>query len=124
MSASLIADICSWILNALITSTKLVTKANSPAMAVGSLASLAGFVIVMVYVARPVVVRIVKRTPTGELVSEASFLGVVLAALVAAFVTETIGYASLTENVVCNICYRKLLSDIENVFKLIKGLST
>ncbi|KAM3274087.1 hypothetical protein ACQJBY_043336 [Aegilops geniculata] len=93
LTASLITDVTSWFLRACFAAAFLVTEAKSPAFTTKILASFVGFVFFVAFVARPAGRYIAyKRTPAGDLLSEGSFVVVVIAALLSALVTDVIGF--------------------------------
>ncbi|XP_062181969.1 cation/H(+) antiporter 15-like [Phragmites australis] len=93
LTASLITDVTSWFLRACFAAGFLVTEAKSPAFTAKILASFVAFVLFVAFVARPAGRYIAhKRTPTGALLSEGSFVVVVIAALLSALVTDAIGF--------------------------------
>ncbi|GJN07189.1 hypothetical protein PR202_ga24997 [Eleusine coracana subsp. coracana] len=93
LTASLITDVTSWFLRACFAAAYLISDAKSPAFTAQILLSFFGFVAFVGFVARPVGRYIAyKRTPTGALLSEGSFVVVVIAALLSALVTDAIGF--------------------------------
>ncbi|PKA63169.1 Cation/H(+) antiporter 15 [Apostasia shenzhenica] len=92
LTASLITDVCNWAVSSVETAAKLAVKAGSPEMAVASVAALAAFSLFVVFVARPVALWTVRRTPAGQLMDEGHFVAMIVAALLAAFTTEVLGY--------------------------------
>ncbi|KAJ1264465.1 hypothetical protein BS78_08G002700 [Paspalum vaginatum] len=93
LTASLITDVTSWFLRACSAAVFLVSEARSPAFTAKILASFVAFVLFVAFVARPAGRYIAyKRTPTGALLSEGSFVVVVIAALLSALVTDAIGF--------------------------------
>ncbi|KAF0905406.1 hypothetical protein E2562_004383 [Oryza meyeriana var. granulata] len=90
LTASLITDVTSWFLRACFAAAFLITEAKSPVFTAKVLASFATFVL---FVARPAGRYIAhKRTPAGDLLSEGSFVVVVIAVLLSALVTDVIGF--------------------------------
>ncbi|RLM58406.1 cation/H(+) antiporter 15-like [Panicum miliaceum] len=82
LTASLITDVTSWFLRACSAAVFLVSEAKSPAFTAQILASFVAFVLFVGFVARPTGRYIAyKRTPAGSLLSEGSFVVVVIAAL-------------------------------------------
>ncbi|KAL5205385.1 hypothetical protein ABZP36_033594 [Zizania latifolia] len=93
LTASLITDVTSWFLRAFFAAAFLVMEAKSPVFTAQVLASFAAFVLFVAFVARPAGRYIAqKRTPAGDLLSEGSFVVVVIAALLSALVTDAIGF--------------------------------
>jgi len=93
LTASLITDVTSWFLRACSAAVFLVSEAKSPAFTAQILASFVAFVLFVGFVARPAGRYIAyKRTPAGALLSEGSFVVVVIAALLSALVTDAIGF--------------------------------
>ncbi|RCV36584.1 hypothetical protein SETIT_7G329400v2 [Setaria italica] len=93
LTASLITDVTSWFLRACTAAVFLVSEAKSAAFTAQILASFVAFVLFVGFVARPAGRYIAyKRTPTGSLLSEGSFVVVVIAALLSALVTDAIGF--------------------------------
>ena len=93
LNASLITDVTSWFLRACFAAAFLITQAKSPLFTAKVLASFAAFVLFVFFVARPAGRYIArKRTPPGDLLSEGSFVLVVIAALLSALVTDVIGF--------------------------------
>ncbi|XP_072966645.1 cation/H(+) antiporter 15-like isoform X2 [Typha angustifolia] len=93
MSASLITDVCSWFLLAAFLASTLIIKASNPTTAVEIVISFLAFTLFIVLIGRPVTIWITKkRTPAGELLGEGYFIGMLMAALLAALVTEMIGF--------------------------------
>ncbi|WVZ87956.1 hypothetical protein U9M48_034529 [Paspalum notatum var. saurae] len=93
LTASLITDVTSWFLRACSAAVFLVAEASSPAFTAKILASFVAFVLFVAFVARPAGRYIAyKRTPPGALLSEGSFVVVVIAALLSALVTDAIGF--------------------------------
>uniref|UniRef100_A0A8I6Y7U1 Cation/H+ exchanger domain-containing protein n=2 Tax=Hordeum vulgare subsp. vulgare TaxID=112509 RepID=A0A8I6Y7U1_HORVV len=93
LTASLITDVTSWFLRACFAAAFLITEAKSPGFTSKILASFVAFVLFVAFVARPAGRYIAyKRTPAGELLSEGSFVVVVIAALLSALVTDVIGF--------------------------------
>ncbi|CAL5062731.1 unnamed protein product [Urochloa decumbens] len=93
LTASLITDVTSWFLRACSAAVFLVSEAKSPAFTAQILASFVAFVLFVGFVARPAGRYIAyKRTPAGSLLSEGSFVVVVIAALLSALVTDAIGF--------------------------------
>lgn len=124
MSGALVADLSSWVLNAAVTSAKLIVKSNSPLRAMGSVGSLVVFVLFVYYVARPLILKELNKTPTGELVDEWCYLVSVLAALVAALLSETIGYIFSKNCYICFVSiyknYHHLQVNLQNITRLRK----
>ena len=84
LTASLITDVTSWFIRACTAAVILIGDNRSPVFTAKILAS---------FVARPAGRYIAyKRTPTGALLSEGSFVVVVIAALLSALVTDAIGF--------------------------------
>lgn len=93
LTASLITDVTSWFLRAVFAAAYLISDAKSPAFTAQILVSFFGFVLFVGFVARPVGRYIAyKRTAAGSLLSEGSFVVVVIAALLSALVTDAIGF--------------------------------
>uniref|UniRef100_A0A0E0MIS3 Uncharacterized protein n=1 Tax=Oryza punctata TaxID=4537 RepID=A0A0E0MIS3_ORYPU len=93
LNASLITDVTSWFVRACFAAAFLITEAKSPLFTAKILASFATFVLFVAFVARPAGRYIArKRTPPGDLLSEGSFVVVVIAALLSALVTDVIGF--------------------------------
>jgi Kef-type K+ transport system membrane component KefB len=93
LTASLITDVTSWFLRACSAAVFLVSEAKSPAFTAQILASFVAFVLFVGFVARPAGRYIAyKLTPAGSLLSEGSFVVVVIAALLSALVTDAIGF--------------------------------
>ncbi|KAF8671348.1 hypothetical protein HU200_050061 [Digitaria exilis] len=93
LTASLITDVTSWGLRACSAAVFLVSEASSPAFTAKILASFVAFVLFVAFVARPAGRYIAyRRTPAGALLSEGSFVVVVIAALLSALVTDAIGF--------------------------------
>ena len=93
LTASLITDVTSWFLRACSAAVFLISEAKSPAFTAQILASFVAFVLFVGFVARPAGRYIAyKRTPAGALLSEGSFVVVVIAALLSALVTDAIGF--------------------------------
>ena len=93
LTASLITDVTSWFIRACTAAVILIGDNRSPVFTAKILASFVAFVLFVAFVARPAGRYIAyKRTPTGALLSEGSFVVVVIAALLSALVTDAIGF--------------------------------
>jgi len=83
----------SWFIRACTAAVILIGDNRSPVFTAKILASFVAFVLFVAFVARPAGRYIAyKRTPTGALLSEGSFVVVVIAALLSALVTDAIGF--------------------------------
>ncbi|KAJ4779952.1 Cation/H(+) antiporter 15 [Rhynchospora pubera] len=93
VSASLVSDVCSWVMKVLFFAGILFARANSPAAALEIVALFVAFVIVLFVVLRPTVIWISqKKTPPGELIGEGYFVGLMIIALLSALTTEVLGF--------------------------------
>ncbi|KAL9241447.1 hypothetical protein vseg_015560 [Gypsophila vaccaria] len=93
MSAALVSDICAWILLALAIA---LTENNSESMtSIWVILSSAGFVAVCVFVVRPVIKWMIKRTPEGEPFSDFYICLILTGVMIAGFVTDAIGTHSV-----------------------------
>ncbi|CAD5191231.1 unnamed protein product [Musa acuminata subsp. malaccensis] len=74
----------------------LSVKIGSPLRALEALSCLAALVVIIMFVLRPLVLWLIRRTPEGALLDEASFVAVLLMAFVCALLAGIIGYDVFT----------------------------
>ncbi|CAL9073661.1 unnamed protein product [Musa textilis] len=96
MSATLIADLLHLLAASCINTYVLSVKIGSPLRGLEALSCLAALVVIIMFVLRPLVLWIIRRTPEGALLDEASFVAVLLMALVCALLAGIIGYDVFT----------------------------
>ncbi|URD74978.1 hypothetical protein MUK42_09124 [Musa troglodytarum] len=96
MSATLIADFLHLLAASCINTYVLSVKIGSPLRGLEALSCLAALVVIIMFVLRPLVLWIIRRTPEGALLDEASFVAVLLMALVCALLAGIIGYDVFT----------------------------
>lgn len=70
----------------------LYSNAKSAITAWASMLAFIGYIFVIIFVARPITNRIVKRTPEGEPLSEVHFVFVIVMVLVLSLISEFIGH--------------------------------
>ncbi|KAK8955314.1 Cation/H(+) antiporter 15 [Platanthera guangdongensis] len=92
LSAALITDVCNWVIMSGSLLILLVFKAKSAEVAVSVVASLVACILFVFFVARPMAMWAIRRTPAGELVKEGVFVSMIVAALLASFATELFGF--------------------------------
>ncbi|URD93196.1 hypothetical protein MUK42_01096 [Musa troglodytarum] len=92
MSAALIADIIHLFAEACFGTFLLSGKEGNAMKALSGLLSFLGLVGIIMYVMRPLVLWLIRRTPDGALLSEASFVSVLLMALASGLMSEIIGF--------------------------------
>ncbi|XP_073012242.1 cation/H(+) antiporter 15-like [Typha latifolia] len=92
MSASLIADFANTFVNAGVTGYILLYQAYKPHLAVASIIAFSCFVMFLVLVARPLAIWLIRRTPEGGLLEEASLISILLLALGCGLISEVLGY--------------------------------
>ena len=74
----------------------LSVKIGSPLRGLEALSCLAALVVIIMFVLRPLVLWLIRRTPEGALLDEASFVAVLLMAFVCALLAGIIGYDVFT----------------------------
>ncbi|CAL9105570.1 unnamed protein product [Musa acuminata var. zebrina] len=92
LSAALIADIIHLFAEACFGTFLLSGKEGNAMKGLSGLLSFLGLVGIIMYVMRPLVLWIIRRTPDGALLSEASFVSVLLMALACGLMSEIIGF--------------------------------
>ncbi|KAK6158007.1 hypothetical protein DH2020_005321 [Rehmannia glutinosa] len=93
MSAALINDMCAWILLAF-----AIALAENEAMSLASIwviLSSAVFVVFCVYVVRPLITWMIRRTPEGESISEFYICLILTGVMISGFITDAIGTHSV-----------------------------
>ncbi|KAL8539815.1 hypothetical protein ACS0TY_001426 [Phlomoides rotata] len=93
MSSALINDICAWILLAF-----AIALAENEAMSLASLwviLSSAVFVVFCVYVIRPIIAWMIRRSPEGEAISEFYICLILTGVMISGFITDAIGTHSV-----------------------------
>ncbi|RWW60658.1 hypothetical protein BHE74_00032332 [Ensete ventricosum] len=91
MSAALIADIIHLFAEACVGTFLVSEKEGDPMKGLLALLSFLGLVGIIMLVMRPLVLWLIRRTPDGALLSEASFVSVLLMALACGLMSEIIG---------------------------------
>ncbi|KAJ0983838.1 hypothetical protein J5N97_002194 [Dioscorea zingiberensis] len=91
-TTSLLTDIVSWFLNAFIAATLILSTVESIIKCVMAVVSFGIYLLIIVFMLRPMILRAIKKTPVGELLPEGYFVGIVLLALATSFLTELSGY--------------------------------
>ncbi|WOK97382.1 cation/H(+) antiporter 15-like [Canna indica] len=92
LSAALISNVLHQFAEAVIVTYMLSTNIGSPVKGIGALLSFLGLVGLIVFVFRPIVVYLIRRTPPGKPLDEASFVAVILMALVCGVMSQFIGF--------------------------------
>lgn len=93
MSASLIINVANLFVASAIGSYLLSSKHDMPGKAVTSVVCFLGFLIFVIFLARPFIVWVIRRrTPEGALLDEACFMMVIFLALGCGLISEVIGY--------------------------------
>ncbi|KAG0490537.1 hypothetical protein HPP92_007400 [Vanilla planifolia] len=92
VSAALITDVCNWGISSIITAVALVLKANSPEIAAATVGCFTFFTLFVIFVARPLALRMVRRTRIGSLMKQGGFVALIVGALLSALFTEVFGY--------------------------------
>ncbi|XP_068640540.1 cation/H(+) antiporter 15-like [Aristolochia californica] len=92
MSAALINDMCAWILLALAIA---MAENSSTVSSLWVILSGSGFVLFCLFVVRPGVMWLVRRTPDGETVSELYLCVILTGVMVSGLVTDAIGIHSI-----------------------------
>ncbi|KAL0395303.1 UNVERIFIED_CONTAM: Cation/H(+) antiporter 15 [Sesamum latifolium] len=93
MSSALINDMCAWVLLAF-----AIALAENEAMSLASvwvILSSGAFVVFCVYVVRPLISWIIRRTPEGESISEFSICLILTGVMISGFITDAIGTHSV-----------------------------
>ncbi|KAL0329583.1 UNVERIFIED_CONTAM: Cation/H(+) antiporter 15 [Sesamum radiatum] len=93
MSSALINDMCAWVLLAF-----AIALAENEAMSLASIwviLSSGVFVVFCVYVVRPLISWMIRRTPEGESISEFSICLILTGVMISGFITDAIGTHSV-----------------------------
>ncbi|OWM91464.1 cation/H(+) antiporter 15 [Punica granatum] len=93
MSSALINDMCAWILLAL--AIALAENENASLASLWVVLASIGFVLVCIFVVRPVISWMIRRTPEGETFSEFYICLILTGVMIAGFVTDAIGTHSV-----------------------------
>ncbi|OMO56208.1 Cation/H+ exchanger [Corchorus olitorius] len=93
MSSALINDMCAWILLAL--AIALAENDNASLASLWVVLSSAGFVVLCIFVVRPIISWMIRRTPEGESFSEFSICLILTGVMIAGFITDAIGTHSV-----------------------------
>ncbi|OMO70264.1 Cation/H+ exchanger [Corchorus olitorius] len=93
MSAAAVDDVVAWVLLAL--AVALTGSNNSPLISVWVLLCGAAFILMAIFVLKPILAMMARRSPEGEPVKELYICITLSLVLVASFVTDTIGIHSL-----------------------------
>ncbi|THU58113.1 hypothetical protein C4D60_Mb03t10760 [Musa balbisiana] len=92
MSATLIAAIVHVIANSAIVTYQLAIKIGNPLQGVTALASFFALMGLILLVLRPIVLWLIRRTPEGALLDQASFVAVVTMAMACGMLSQMIGF--------------------------------
>ncbi|KAK9713264.1 hypothetical protein RND81_06G015800 [Saponaria officinalis] len=93
MSSALVSDICAWILLALAIA---LTEQNATSMtSIWVILASAGFVVICIFVVRPVITWMIRRTPDGEPFSDFYICLILTGVMISGFVTDAIGTHSV-----------------------------
>ncbi|CAA6661854.1 unnamed protein product [Spirodela intermedia] len=92
MSATLLAEFTSTVLTTVNTSVELVLHASNRLMGIGSFLSFLCLLVFIIYVARPLTLWLIRRTPEGEQMDDGHFLVVLAINLACGLVSEFIGH--------------------------------
>lgn len=93
MSSALINDICAWVLLAV-----AIALAENEALSLASLwviLSSSVFVVFCVYIIRPVIAWMIRRSPEGEVISEFYICLILTGVMISGFITDAIGTHSV-----------------------------
>lgn len=93
MSSALINDMCAWILLAV--AIALAENNSSSLASLWVILSSIGFIIVCIFVVRPIISWMVRRTPEGETFSEFYICIILTGVMISGFVTDAIGTHSV-----------------------------
>ncbi|KAL9377758.1 hypothetical protein Peur_029093 [Populus x canadensis] len=93
MSAALINDICAWILLAL--AITLAENKSTPLATLWVILSSFTFVLICIYVIRPVISWMISSTPEGETISEFYICLILTGVMISGFITDAIGTHSV-----------------------------
>ncbi|KAL5698422.1 Cation/H(+) antiporter 15 [Ranunculus cassubicifolius] len=93
MSAAVINDMCAWIILAI--AIALADKATAPWASFGVIGSSVIFVLVCVFIVRPAIGWIIRRTPEGENVSDVYICLILTGVMISGFITDIIGTHSI-----------------------------
>lgn len=96
MSATLLAEFTSTILTAVNTSVELVLHASNRLLGIGSFLSFLCLLVFIIYVARPLTLWLIRKTPEGEQMDDGHFLVVLAINLACGLVSEFIGHHAST----------------------------
>ncbi|KAK8916102.1 Cation/H(+) antiporter 15 [Platanthera zijinensis] len=95
MSASIITEFTNLFVHAAVDSYLLTTKHHSTVMGVASMILYLAFMLFLVFVARPLTILAIRKTPEGRMLDDACFIGVLVLAMGCGFITDMIGSRSL-----------------------------
>ncbi|XP_057511746.1 cation/H(+) antiporter 15 [Actinidia eriantha] len=93
MSSALINDVCAWILLAF--AIALAENESTSLASLWVILSSVAFVVFCIFVVRPLVSWMVKRTPEGETISEFYICLILTGVMIAGFITDAIGTHSV-----------------------------
>ena len=95
MSATLVAEFASTVAEAGATSLELFAGASNHFEGLGSFLSLVGLMVFIVYVARPLTLWFIKKTPPGEEMGDGHFLLVMTVSMLCGLISEVIGHKAV-----------------------------
>ncbi|KAK8959363.1 Cation/H(+) antiporter 15 [Platanthera guangdongensis] len=95
MSASVINEFTNLFGRCALGSYVMATKSHSIAMGVTSTVAYLAFMVFLVFVARPLTILAIKRTPEGRMLNNACFMGVLVLLMGCGFIGELIGSRTL-----------------------------
>ncbi|KNA15007.1 hypothetical protein SOVF_101990 [Spinacia oleracea] len=93
MSSALVNDICAWVLLAL--AIALAETSSSSLTSVWVILSSAAFVVVCIFLVRPAIMWMVRRTPEGEPFSDFYICLILTGVMISGFITDAIGTHSV-----------------------------
>ncbi|CAI9272206.1 unnamed protein product [Lactuca saligna] len=93
MSSALINDMCAWILLAVAIALAENERVNLTTVWV--ILSSAGFILVCIFVVRPLIFWVIQKTPEGESVSEFYICLILTGVMISGFITDAIGTHSV-----------------------------
>ncbi|KAM0950511.1 putative cation/H+ exchanger, sodium/solute symporter superfamily [Dioscorea sansibarensis] len=101
-TTSLVSDALAWLLNSFIFASlvpdQFLIKTIMSAVSFGV------YLLIVLFILRPTILHIIKKTPVGDLIDEGYFVGVILLALTSALLTELSGYPAPFGPIILGLC--------------------
>ncbi|KAH7654011.1 putative K+/H+-antiporter-containing protein, partial [Dioscorea alata] len=102
-TTSLVSEALAWLLNSFIFASQLAPD-QFLIKIIMSVVSFGIYVLIVLFILRPTILGIIKKTPVGDLIDEGYFVGVILLALASAMLTEFSGYPAPFGPIILGLC--------------------